>query len=113
MTYDVCYVSGVWAIAMTFPTKQEYHRWNDGVRAIKQRIEAVNNDDNDDSGRVPQYRAWLDLVGQFVVLWGENFLPPDIKDAVNGVEGAIGVQPTVWADPPANHLARHWTRSFR
>ena len=104
MAYRVLYMSGDWVIVLGFPSQQRYRVWEESVRRIKLFIEAINNDDNDDAGRVPCYNAWLSLVASFVSFWGEDLLPPDIKHAVNSVEDGIGVQRTVWGDSPANYL---------
>ena len=106
MVYNVAYLSGQWAITLPFTSQQRYHLWDEGVRNIKERIETINNDDNTDAARVPLYKAWLVMVESFVRRWTEAFLPPDIKHAVNSVENGIGVQRTVWVDPPDNHLVQ-------
>ena len=60
--------------------------------------------ENAGAKRVPKYKEWLKHVEGFTQSWGENLLPPDIKHAVNDVENGIGVEMTVWADPPERYL---------
>lgn len=71
---------------------------------IKYFIAAINDDGNAGPARVPRYHQWLSFVYAFVQRNGQALLPPDIKFAVNDVEDHIGVQRTLWEDPPENHL---------
>ena len=102
---NVLYVSTPWEILLHFPSQERYMLWSQEVRRLKDRIAAINDDDNPGAARIPKYRRWIEQVRAFVRNFGEEMLPPDIKSAMNGVEEDIGVQRTVWADPPENHLA--------
>ena len=106
-------MSGQWAVELTYDSHADYMRWTAAVRGIKDHIAAISNDGNDDAARVPLYHEWLNRVQEFITEWGEAFLPPDIKQAVNGVEAGLGIEQTVWADPPENHLLVDYMAALR
>ena len=99
----LAYVCGRWAINLSFPTEDLCALWLEEVNVIKDRIADINDDGSPDT-RVVKYRGWLQGVRRFVTVWGEDYLPPDIKWVVGDVEDHIGDRRTVWADPPENHL---------
>jgi len=82
----------------SFATSEAYGDWSFGVSTIKGCIQSINNDGHAEAPRVPHYRAWLALVNAFVLLWGVDLVPNDIRRAVNDVEGNIGLPLTVWDD---------------
>ena len=100
----VQYQSGKYEFFLTFDTAEQFQRWKLEVEDIKDHIAEINNDGNSEAKRARKYKGWLKNVKAFIENHGESHLPPDIKWAVNNVENGIGVQPTVWADPPENHL---------
>ena len=104
MPYNVTYMSGSYLQDMAFESRLHYGQWANGVRRIKSMIEGINNDGNAGAARVPHYRQWLAVVQAFVAQHTETFLPPDIKEAVNGVERGIGAPVTEWQNPPRTHL---------
>ena len=110
MDYSALYVGGEYAMMVSYPNQRVYQQWLAEVRGIKDRNDAINNDGQAGAARVPKYNAWLVLVKQFIDRWGEAFLPPDIKHAVNSVERGIEIGVTVWQDPPENHLFNDYVR---
>jgi len=88
-------------VVYAFATSEDYGDWSFGVSTIKCRILSINNDGNAGAPRVPHYRTWLALVDAFVLMWGVDLVPLDIRRAVNDVEGNIGVPLTVWDDSRA------------
>lgn len=105
MPWNVLYASGQWAIQLSFTSPAHHWQWAAEVQEIKDRIALINNDGDPGAPRVPRYNAWILYVKNFVRRYGgEGLLPPDIKHAMNDVEINIGVQVTVWEDPPENHL---------
>ena len=104
MAFNTYCISGKWAIHLSFDSESSYAEWGQGVMEIKRRIAEINDDGNPGAARVPFYNQWLQSVEDFIRIWGENHVPPDIKSAVNTVQEGVGVQQTVWQDPPGNHL---------
>ena len=105
MPFNTLYKSGPWRIILSFAGPEENDRWIAETQALKDTMENIHNDDNDDDARVPLYRAWLADVNAFAVRWGgENWIAPDIKHAVNTVENGIGIQETTWVRPPSDFL---------
>jgi len=82
----------------TFASTDAYEEWSFSVGDIKSRIYHINNDGRAGAPRVPHYRRWLAIVNTFVVLWGVDRVPNDIRRAVNDVEGNLGLSLTVWDD---------------
>jgi len=82
----------------TFASSDSYGEWSLGVGDIKRRIYSINNDGRAGAPRVPHCRRWLAIVSAFVVVWGVDRVPNDIRRAVNDVEGNLGLPLTVWDD---------------
>jgi len=99
----ITYSTGEHEVTYSFANSALYEVWVRGVSAIKTRIVTINNDRNAGPARVPSYEGWLELVRDFVQVWGDQLLPPDIKCAVNMVENGIQVPTTVWEDLPENY----------
>ena len=107
MSINFLYISGPWQQMFTFPSQDQRDAWMASISELKRAIAAINNDGNAGPPRVPRYQQWLGETQMFVDQWGENYLAPDIKHAINGVEDGIGNQQTVWQDPPENYLVQH------
>ena len=113
MPFTTLNQSGKWCITISFESPAHYLMWQAQTNEIKNFIAAINDDGNAGAARVPRYHQWLNFVNAFVERNGEALLPPDIKDAVNEVESYVGVQPTVWEDPPENHLVTDYLQMIR
>ena len=106
MPFNHMYISGPYMQLLVFENAGESMLWTIQVGAIKQEIDEISDDGNDDAARVPRYQEWLAGVNVFIQTWGENKLPPDIKWAVNDVERGIGAVLTVWQQPYAQFRRR-------
>lgn len=101
MTFNIVYSTGATMERFSFTDEDHYYRWAAAIESIKSHIAAINNDGNAGVARVPHYENWLNTVRAFVRDWGVDFLPHDIKAAVNDVEDGIGMERTVWATEEA------------
>ena len=114
MVVRVNYVSGTWERMYSFESRREVNMWEAQLLGIKKRIAQINEDGNAGAARVPKYRLWRRSAIEFLVAWGQERVPPDIKMAVNSVEEEIGVEPTAWeelallsdgpGDEPVDHI---------
>ena len=50
------------------------------------------------------YKAWIASIKELVTKYGENRIPQDIKWAMNSAEEGVGVEKTVWENPPKASL---------
>jgi len=80
----------------TFATTAAGEEWNFSVGDLKSVIYHINNDGNAGPPRVPHYRRWLSTVRNFIVYWGVDLVPNDIRRAVNDVEKNLDLPLTVW-----------------
>jgi len=62
-----------------FDSSDSYGEWSLGVGDIKSRIYYINNDGRAGAPHVPHYRRWMAIVGAFVVVWGVDRVPNDIR----------------------------------
>ena len=86
-----------------FPTAQEGMSWSLEVDAIKHSIADTNR-------RMPQgldmhrdiiffketYQPWLDVVHNFKETWGSQYIPNDVRWAVNNIEENTNQALTLW-----------------
>jgi len=79
-----------------FATAADGEEWNFSVGDIKSIIYSINNDGKAGPPRVPHYRRWLSTVRTFIVYWGVDLVPNDIRRAVNSVEENLDLPLTVW-----------------
>ncbi len=70
--------------------------WSSTVGDIKARILAIDDNGAAGASRDLEYLTWLDFVQGFIVLFGLDYVPGDIKIVVNAVEDEVGVERTVW-----------------
>ena len=84
-----------------FPDPQTGARWNQQVLGIKDQIASINGEHPDRDGYNRRrlrniYRVWLKAVANLASVFGNDFVPKDIRRACNDVETACGHQPTQW-----------------
>lgn len=96
MPFNAMEKIGDYIIVLSFQNRSSYLQWSTHCANIRDAIAQINNDDNTDAARVPLYRQWLESTQAFTDNWGELYLPPDIRDAVNSVEHGIGLPLTTW-----------------
>lgn len=68
-------------------------RWQASVMNIKHSIA-----DLDPAGGDELFHRWLAQVGNHINEWGKEYVPADVRNAVNDVERNINVPVTNWED---------------
>ena len=99
MPYNVGYVSGEWYQTFIFENKLQCDSWNNQVMHIKTvAAKQINREDEQETKL--HWKKWLKIVERFVAQWSEDYLPPDVKHAVNDVQQGISEPATNWREPP-------------
>ena len=92
------YTNGITMSVFLFKDSQEFERWDEGVRSIKDEIASINDKRIEGSLTQKQERKvfmdWLDHVKRFTRTYGDARVPDDIKWAVNSVEEGCNVSVT-------------------
>jgi len=93
--YRTFYVSGKYANIYTFGSMEQCLRHNAHFMAIKnlsadidEERTAANWEGRNDYA---DYAPWLRMVDHFIAHWGEDYVPPDIKDAMRSIESNLGL----------------------
>ena len=100
MTFNSLYVCGDVTLVYEFQDATIAERWFERVREIKDRV--AFNELQMGGGTVTEAvhrehaSQWLDLVAGVLQEFGSAYLPPDIKEAVNGTELFLGRAQTIW-----------------
>jgi len=93
--YRTFYVSGKYANIYSFGSMEQCLRHNAHFMAIKnlsadidEERTAANWEGRNDYA---DYAPWLRMVDHFIAHWGEDYVPPDIKDAMRSIEYNLGL----------------------
>ena len=100
MSFNSMYICGANTLVYQFADATIHARWDERMREIKAQSTMLQAEF--ESGSVPEAvhreRAsqWLLFVAGFSHEFGSAFVPPDIKEAVNGTELFLGRAQTIW-----------------
>ena len=82
------YLSGDDAMAMSFENTPEFIKWHQEVMVIKDEIATINTTWYPEP-RLSNYRKWAPMVEAFEQKWGSDYVPADIKSALDEVKNSI------------------------
>lgn len=99
MAFQFLYVTGGGFPDTTFyfQDRAQASDWMKDTTEVKRSIALIN--DNEGRNRNPDeaaYMPWLELVRTYKTKWGKQFVPPDVRVAVNDVEKNLGLEETTW-----------------
>ena len=79
-----------------FPNDQMKVAFLVSTQMIKDEIRAVSRRIGDRQGRIEDYRHWLGIVAAHRARFGDDYVPHDIRTAVNSVESGCNLPVTTW-----------------
>ena len=82
------YLSGTNAMALSFDSTPEFIKWHHEVMVIKDEIATINTTWYPEP-RLSNYRKWVLMVEAFEQKWGSDYVPADIKSALDEVKNSI------------------------
>ena len=82
------YLSGINAMALNFNSEPEYIKWYHEVMVIKDEVAWINTTWYPEP-RLSNYRKWVPMVEAFEQKWGSDYVPADIKSALDEVKSSI------------------------
>ena len=97
----VVYEAGNWPPAQyVFEDKAAYETWARDIESIKKDIERINKkieaEGRAGEGTKADYQRWILLVEAAIVRYEKDFIPADIRWALNDVERGLGLTLTTW-----------------
>ena len=108
--YTALYVRKPWVSSNKFKDEKHYRQWRNDILTIKNHLLAINKH-RVDGIKAPYKKLpvkssleWLFKVNLFIEKWGEHFVPPDIKAAVNKIEQRESQKITEWKRPPDDYI---------
>ena len=101
MDFRVLYQAGDWpSVRYVFQDRSAYEEWAKIVENIKNEIERINNqieaEGRAGAGTLSDYQRWILLVEGMVIRYTKDYVPADIRWALNDVEAKLGLAATVW-----------------
>ena len=95
-------------VVYTFPDQRYAHRWEDAVLLIKDEAARINSQAASRPRRevVEEWRRWLHRCEEFRMHWGNEYVPSDIRAAVNMTRAGddINLPPIDFGNLPHHHL---------
>ena len=82
------YLSGLNAMALNFNSEPEYIEWYHEVMVIKDEVALINTTWYPEP-RLSNYRKWVPMVKAFEQKWASDYVPADIKSALDEVKSSI------------------------
>ena len=82
------YLSGTNAMPLSFNNTPEFIKWHQKVMAIKDEIATINTTWYPEP-RLSNYQKWVLMVEVFEQEWGSDYVPADIKSALEEVKSSI------------------------
>ena len=102
MSFKVLYTTGQGAdtAVYSFPDKEVHANWWRGINLIKDIISGINYKlevtGRQGEGTIVDYDPWIQFVYSFMEEFGPNYVPVDIRKALNEVEAGCKVPVTKW-----------------
>ena len=97
---NIFYKHGPYASTYYFESVEKLERWWVMVGALKREAVDIDMDRSNNTSSSTRCLEWLQSVLDFVKMWDESNLPPDIKVNVNLYEQDMGMPITRWSVSP-------------
>ena len=94
--YTAMCLDGTHVVAYYFNNAEENARWHNAVMDIKNTIADIVQNTMAGQGRSLRCQAWINQCCRFIQTWGKACTPPDIKIAINDIEGCLGLPKMNW-----------------
>ena len=98
MSYQLGYTCGQGIQFFKFSSREQMLQWDAAVRRIKFHSTAIHEARlrGETKGDMEDYGSWIQDVQSFIVAHGKDYVPRDIREALNEIEENCGVAVTIW-----------------
>jgi hypothetical protein len=98
MSFLLGYDTGSGITVYRFETYDRLREWNHSVTEIKFHADAIHQyrQAGETKGDEEDYGFWIDLVKQFISRHGKQYVPTDIRSALNNIERNLDRPLTEW-----------------
>lgn len=98
MPYQLGYTCGHGIQVFEFSSREQLMAWDAEVHRIKYYSSAIHEarQKGQTNGDIEDYRPWIQDVHGFIARHGKEYVPKDIREALNEIEENCGVPVTGW-----------------